>query len=113
MDGTTTPDENYWMFTTQELRTNLVPGTPPVAEDYCQAEVRILQKVQQESFSDDLKLLETEKPVRSRSRLVTLAPEMDPSSGLIRVGGRLRRVSGIKDSILILWYWILVTLSLV
>ncbi|KAL0153282.1 hypothetical protein M9458_051409 [Cirrhinus mrigala] len=84
----------------QEHRTNLVPGTSPEAENYRQAEVHILRQVQQESFPEDYQLLGTGKPVRSGSRLVTLAPEMDPSCGLIRVGGRLRRVSGIEDSVL-------------
>ncbi|XP_016393730.1 uncharacterized protein LOC107728153 [Sinocyclocheilus rhinocerous] len=95
---------NTWQdlldVTAQELRVNLVPGTSPEAEDYRQAEVHILKRVQQESFPEDYKLLETGKPVRSGSQLVTLAPEMDPSSGLIRVGGRLRRTAGIEDSIL-------------
>ncbi|KAL0150553.1 hypothetical protein M9458_054146 [Cirrhinus mrigala] len=84
----------------QEHRTNLVPGTSPEAENYRQAEVHILRQVQQESFPEDYQLLGTGKQVRSGSRLVTLAPEMDPSCGLIRVGGRLRRVSGIEDSVL-------------
>ncbi len=86
--------------TAKKLQTNLVPGTSPEAEDYRQAEVRILKQVQQESFPEDYNLLGTGKPVRSGSRLVTLAPEMDLSSGLIRVGGRLRRTLGIEDSIL-------------
>lgn len=86
--------------TVQELRVNLAPGTSPEAEDYRQAEFHILKQVQQESFPEDYKLLETGKTVKSGSRLVTLAPEMDPSSDLIRVGGRLRRTAGIEDSIL-------------
>ncbi len=86
--------------TAKKLQTNLVPGTSPEAEDYRQAEVRILKQVQQESFPEDYNLLGTGKPVRSGSRLVTLAPEMDSTSGLIRVGGRLRRTLGIEDSIL-------------
>ncbi len=86
--------------TAKKLQTNLVPGTSPEAEDYRRAEVRILKQVQQESFPEDYNLLGTGKPVRSGSRLVTLAPEMDSTSGLIRVGGRLRRTLGIEDSIL-------------
>ncbi|XP_056121116.1 uncharacterized protein LOC130099439 [Rhinichthys klamathensis goyatoka] len=86
--------------TAQELRTTISPGTSPQAEDYHQAELQILRRVQQESFPEDYKLLESGKSVRSKSGLITLAPEMDPSSGLIRVGGRLRRVAGIEDSVL-------------
>ncbi|KAK3544058.1 hypothetical protein QTP86_000868 [Hemibagrus guttatus] len=92
-----------WNYNTwQELLdvAGLAPGTPPEAEDYPQAEVHILKRVQQESFPEDYKLLRMGKSVSSRSRLVTLAPEMDLSSGLIRVGGCLRRVAGIEDSVL-------------
>ncbi len=39
------------------------------------------------------------KTVKPSSRLVALAPEMDPSNGLIRVGGRLRRVADLVDSV--------------
>ncbi len=103
-DNTDGWNYNTWQelldVTAQELRNNLVPGTSPEAEDYRQAEVCILKQVQQESFPEDYKLLGTGKPVRSGSRLVTLAPEMDLSSGLIRVGGCLRRTVGIEDSIL-------------
>ncbi|KAK3553792.1 hypothetical protein QTP70_012166 [Hemibagrus guttatus] len=70
--------------TALELQAGLAPGTPPEAEDYRQAEVHILRRVQQESFPEDYKLLRMGKSVSSRSRLVTLAPEMDLSSGLIR-----------------------------
>lgn len=87
-------------ITTQKLHSNLAPGTSPEAEDYRQAEVLILKWVQQESFPEDHKRLETGKSVRSGSRIVSLAPEMDLSSGLIRVGGRLRRVAGVNDSVL-------------
>ncbi|XDV26786.1 hypothetical protein PO909_030419 [Leuciscus waleckii] len=86
--------------TAQELQTTLSPGTSPQAEDYHQAELHILKRVQQESFPEDYKLLGSGKSVRSKSRLITLAPEMDPSSSLIRVGRRLRRVAGIEDSVL-------------
>ncbi len=37
--------------------------------------------------------------MKPSSRLVALAPEMDPSNGLIRVGGRLRRVADLANSI--------------
>nr|XP_057931658.1 uncharacterized protein LOC131131201 [Doryrhamphus excisus] len=37
------------------------------------------------------------KPLSSNSRLLTLAPEYDQSSGLIRVGGRLRRCDSLSQ----------------
>ncbi|XP_073722599.1 uncharacterized protein [Misgurnus anguillicaudatus] len=95
---------NTWQelldMTAQELRAIHAPGTPPEAEDYRQAEINIVKQIQQESFPEDYKLLRTGKSVRSGSRLVTLAPEIDPSSGLLRVGGRLRRVVDMQDSVL-------------
>ncbi len=103
-DNTDGWNYNTWQelldVTAKKLQTNLVPGTSPEAEDYRRVEVRILKQVQQESFPEDYNLLGTGKPVRSGSRLVTLALEMDSSSGLIRVGGCLRGTVGIEDSIL-------------
>ncbi len=37
--------------------------------------------------------------MKPSSSLVALAPEMDPSNSLIRVGGRLRRVADLTDSV--------------
>ncbi len=37
--------------------------------------------------------------MKPSSHLVALAPEMDPSNGLIRVGSRLRRVADLADSV--------------
>ncbi|KAK3516432.1 hypothetical protein QTP70_012089, partial [Hemibagrus guttatus] len=55
---------NTWQelldVTALELRAGLAPGTPPEAEDYRQAEVHILKRVQQESFPEDYKLLRME-----------------------------------------------------
>ncbi len=45
-----------------------------------------------------LHLLESRKTVKPSSCLITLAPEMDPSNSLIRVGGRLR-VADLADSV--------------
>ncbi|CAI5636866.1 unnamed protein product [Oreochromis niloticus] len=60
----------------------------------------ILRQTQQESFPEECTLLSERKPVSSRSRLLTLAPELDTSAGLIRVGGRLRRLEGLDGPIL-------------
>ncbi|KAL7849939.1 hypothetical protein SRHO_G00192880 [Serrasalmus rhombeus] len=82
-----------------ELQQNPSSSTP-AAEEYRQAEVSILQRAQQQSFPDDYRLLSAGKPVLSGSRLITLAPEMDKSTALIRVGGRLRRLEGQSDTTL-------------
>ncbi|XP_023806317.1 SH3 and multiple ankyrin repeat domains protein 2 isoform X1 [Oryzias latipes] len=71
--------------------------SPPIAEEYHQAEKLVIQQAQQESFPEDYKLLAAGKSVSSSSRLLTLSPELDQSSGLIRVGGRLRRLEGLSD----------------
>ncbi|XP_024117356.1 uncharacterized protein LOC112138924, partial [Oryzias melastigma] len=70
---------------------------PPSAEEYRQAENFILQQAQRESFPEDFKLLTAGKSVSSSSRLLTLSPELDKSSGLITVGGRLRHLEGFGD----------------
>lgn len=63
----------------------------PSAEAHIEAEREILRKAQEQCFPEDLKRLLASKPVSSTSRLLTLAPEYDESTKLIRVGGRLRR----------------------
>lgn len=64
---------------------------PPSAATYQQAEHLILQRAQTDCFPDDYALLRAGKPVSANSRLITLSPEFDKESGLIKVGGRLRR----------------------
>ncbi len=64
-------------------------ANPPSAENYCDAETAILRQAQMDSFRDDLACLQTQKPLLSSSHLLSLAPELDPALGLIRVGGRL------------------------
>ena len=61
------------------------------ATDYQEAERIILQQAQEDSFPEECKLMRTNKPLPSTSRLLTLAPEYDHPVLLIRVGGRLRR----------------------
>ncbi|KAL0188999.1 hypothetical protein M9458_016098, partial [Cirrhinus mrigala] len=86
--------------TSRNLRGDPNSDTGPEPADYRQAEVHVLKHVQQESFPEDYHLLESGKTVKPSSRLVALAPEMDPSHGLIRVGGRLRRMADLADSVL-------------
>lgn len=74
--------------------------SPLTAEEYQQAEIAVLRQAQQQSFPEDYRLLSEGKPVLPRSRLLTLSPELDSASGLIRVGGRLRRSEGLDNSTL-------------
>lgn len=64
---------------------------PPSAATYQQAAHLILQRAQIDCFPDDSALLRAGKPVSANSRLITLSPEFDKESGLIKVGGRLCR----------------------
>lgn len=79
----------------KELKGAPSPAQPLTAEDCRQAELKVLQQAQQQSFPEDYKLLAAGKPVSPSSRLRTLAPVLDQTSGLIRVGGRLRRLEGL------------------
>ena len=78
-----------------ELQGATPSGTPLTAEDYQRAETEILLRAQKQSFPDDYKLLAGGKPVTPSSRLLTLSPVLDSTSGLIRVGGRLRRLEDV------------------
>ncbi|KAM9771400.1 uncharacterized protein ACBT44_004334 isoform 1-T1 [Syngnathus typhle] len=80
--------------TARELHGQAPPIYSPTAEEYRQAEVLILQRAQKQSFPDDCAQLSAGKPVKTSSRLLTLAPVIDTSIDLIRVGGRLRRLEG-------------------
>ncbi|XP_038063201.1 uncharacterized protein LOC119733910 [Patiria miniata] len=57
-----------------------------------EVECQLLQRAQQESFPQELVALVAGKQVHRSSRLLQLAPELDTSSKLIRVGGRLRNI---------------------
>ncbi len=63
------------------------------ADVYVEAEKLILAQAQQDSFPLEVQALKTGQPIPATSRLVSLAPEYDKDTGLIRVGGRLRRAS--------------------
>ncbi|KAM9825435.1 uncharacterized protein ACBT44_006125 isoform 1-T1 [Syngnathus typhle] len=80
--------------TARELHGQAPPIYSPTAEEYRQAEVLILQRAQKQSFPDDCAQLSAGRPVKTSSRLLTLAPVIDTSIDLIRVGGRLRRLEG-------------------
>lgn len=94
-------NHNIWQelldATVKEIQVNPTSDSFPTADDYRQAEILTLKRVQQESFPIDYQRLEKEKPVSSDSHLLTLAPELDRLSGLIRVGGRLRKAESIEE----------------
>lgn len=56
--------------------------------DFEQAKETIIKVVQQESFSEELKQIETRNSISKTSPLAKLSPYLD-QSGLLRVGGRL------------------------
>ncbi|XP_039608702.1 uncharacterized protein LOC120528591 [Polypterus senegalus] len=78
-----------------EATVRLVKGAEqdhqPCASDYQKAELLLVRRAQIDSFPDEFNQLQEGKPVSSSSRLITLSPEFDHSSEIIRVGGRLRR----------------------
>nr|XP_057925810.1 uncharacterized protein LOC131127691 [Doryrhamphus excisus] len=82
--------------TTQKLH-GAADNTRPTAADYHEAELALLRYTQIKSFPEEVSLLKMGKPLSSNSRLLTLAPEYDQSSGLIRVGGRLRRCDSLSQ----------------
>ncbi len=63
------------------------------ADVYVEAEKLILAQAQQDSFPLEVQALKTGQPIPATSLLASLAPEYDKDTGLIRVGGRLRRAS--------------------
>ncbi|KAL7844327.1 hypothetical protein SRHO_G00228660 [Serrasalmus rhombeus] len=54
------------------------------ADQYRLAERVVLQRAQQQSFPEEYELLAADKPITSRSCLLTLAPVMDKAMNLIR-----------------------------
>lgn len=66
---------------------------PPelTADERAKIELQLYQCAQFDNFREELASLKDGKELPRNSRLLQLAPEYDASSGLIRVGGRLRR----------------------
>ena len=67
------------------------------ASTYTQAEKLLLAQSQLDSFPEEFRAL---KAGKTDSRLSSLAPEYDKITGLIRVGGRLRRVETLHSDII-------------
>lgn len=72
----------------------------PTAESYRLAELSLIRQVQSDCFPEEFSLISSQKLIPSNSRLLTLAPEYDPETQLIRVGGRLRRCESLSSDIL-------------
>lgn len=72
------------------------PDDKVEASDYVAAERALLGRAQAESFPAELKALKAQRPVPSDSRLGSLAPEYKEVTGLVRVGGRLRRAADLE-----------------
>ncbi|XP_057704715.1 uncharacterized protein LOC130923208 [Corythoichthys intestinalis] len=66
------------------------------ATDYIAAEAALLIKAQLDSFPDEVKALKVNRPLPSDSHLCSLSPEYDEVTGLLRVGGRLRRAGHLE-----------------
>ncbi|XP_034539669.1 uncharacterized protein LOC117812820 [Notolabrus celidotus] len=72
----------------------------PTADDYNKAELALLRQAQMESFPEDFVLLKSGKAIPTSSRLLTLTPEYDETTDLIRAGGRLRRCEDLNREFL-------------
>ena len=71
-----------------------LPGRLTVAE-FQDAQVRLCKLVQQKQFHDEIEKLQQGKPFSKSNPLRKLDPFLD-ETGLLRVGGRLRRCSDIE-----------------
>lgn len=69
---------------------------PCEASDYLAAEIALLVRAQLDSFPDEVKALKSNRAIPSDSRLHSLSPEYDEVTGLLRVGGRLRRAENLE-----------------
>ncbi|XP_049889946.1 uncharacterized protein LOC126383475 [Epinephelus moara] len=80
------------MKETKNMLQGAVDHDPNIAQSYIQSEKHLLQRAQLECFPDEVNALKTGKTISKGSKLLPLSPEYDTDLGLIRVGGRLRRV---------------------
>ena len=74
--------------------------TQSAANDYSKAKLALLRHAQMESFPEEFTLIKSGKTILTSSRLLTLAPEYNESSDLIRVGGGLRRCNSLSQEVL-------------
>ncbi|XP_049300118.1 uncharacterized protein LOC125772715 [Anopheles funestus] len=71
-----------------DMKTLLCSAPSLTAAELQEAELRLCQLAQQDSFGDELDHLKRGKQVNSSSKLKWLSPYLDPK-GMLRVGGRL------------------------
>ncbi|XP_038062588.1 uncharacterized protein LOC119733080 [Patiria miniata] len=87
-----------WSDLVDSLSQDLFPAAERVdgvlsPEQTLEVENQLLRRAQLDNFREDIVTLEKGKELSRNSRLLELAPELDIPAGLIRVGGRLRKVS--------------------
>ncbi|XP_035855750.1 uncharacterized protein LOC118494762 [Sander lucioperca] len=84
--------------TAQSLHGAANPNSASLSEaaDYIKAENLLLKQAQLESFPEEVKALISDRPLPTSSRLGSLSPEYDKDTGLLRVGGRLRRMEQLE-----------------
>lgn len=97
--GVLRPRQELVEKTVAELQRVTSSSAPPMAEEYQQAEHQIFLRAQWQSFPEDYKALAAGRPVSPTSWLLTLAPTLDLTSGLIRVGGQLRQLEDVDFSL--------------
>lgn len=73
------------------------PNQIQLINSYREAEAIFLRACQAQSFSDELVSLRAGQPVHISSKLRNLAPELDQTTDLIRVGGRLWQLQQVSD----------------
>ncbi|XP_034536205.1 uncharacterized protein LOC117810467 [Notolabrus celidotus] len=89
-----TPDVtkfNSWSDLVKATQEAVVDPSSPQPE-LCDTETLLLQVSQADCFPEEIKCLRAGKPVPPGSKLSMLSPEMDLTMGLIRVGGRFRKM---------------------
>lgn len=74
------------------------PATPLTADDYAVAELEALRRAQRDYFLAEMAKLTAGTTEASSSCLITLAPELDKVTRLVRVGGR-RNVNLTSDAV--------------
>lgn len=68
----------------------MVSDGAATASSHLTVETLLVQKAQAESFPEELQALRRGREMPTNSGLLSLSPELDPASDLIRIGGRLR-----------------------
>ena len=104
-DSINLPDPNQYSSWDKliEETNNMLHGAAEnhsnMAQHYINSEKHLLQRAQTDSFPEEFNALKSNKLIPKSSKLLPLSPEYDPDLGLIKVGGRLRRIA----SILLSW----------